>query len=174
MNIIFLLGMPFAGKTFWAKKLSENYGIPFVDMDEVIETEQKKSVAEIFESDGENMFRNLEHELLLKIIASYPRPLIVSCGGGTPIFFNNMELMNSAGCTVFLDIDIQVLTNRIEQKEDANERPLLASVADVADELQQLLGKRINIYEQARYKVQSSQVSITNFDKIFSLCISRH
>jgi len=172
MNIIFLIGMPFAGKTYWAKKLSENYGVPYVDMDELIEKAQGKTVSEIFETDGEANFRLLEHQLLATIIDSYQRPLIVSCGGGAPVFYDNMELMNKAGCTVFLDAGIATLAGRFEQKEEANERPLLASVSDIQSELKELFEKRKNIYKQAHYILHAEQISITNFDKIFSLCIS--
>ncbi|MBS1781152.1 MAG: shikimate kinase [Bacteroidetes bacterium] len=172
MNIIFLIGMPFAGKTYWAKKLSENYRVPYVDMDDMIEKAQGKTVSEIFETDGEANFRLLEHQLLATIIDSYQRPLIVSCGGGTPVFYDNMQLMNNAGCTVFLDAGIATLVDHFEQKEDTNERPLLASVSDIHGELQLLFEKRKNIYKQAHYILHSEQISITNFDKIFSLCIS--
>lgn len=172
MNIMFLIGMPFSGKTYWAKKLSENYGVPYIDMDEVIEKAEGKTVSEIFETDGEANFRILEHRLLETIIDTYQRPLIVSCGGGTPVFYDNMEIMKKAGCTVFLDAGIATLADRFEQKEDANERPLLASVSDIKSELQQLFEKRKNIYKQAHYILQAEQISIANFDKIFSVCIS--
>ena len=174
MNIIFLIGMPFAGKTYWAKKLSDHYDVPYIDMDAAIEAQTGKTIAQIFETEGQPFFRKLEQQLLHTIIDNYPRPLIVSCGGGTSIFSDNLSIMKQAGCVVYLTAAIETLVSRFEGVEENNERPLLASVPDIEEELVDLLESRKNIYEQAHYIIACEGLSVVNFEQIFSRCTDRH
>ncbi|MBS1771986.1 MAG: shikimate kinase [Bacteroidetes bacterium] len=173
MKIIFLIGMPFAGKSYWARKLSQHYNIPIADTDKIIESESGKSIAKIFETEGENAFRKMEQNTLDKLIAEHNEGLIVACGGGTPVFFDNMAKMKNAGCVIYLEANIITLTSRFESAEEKNNRPLLASLTDVEEGLLDLLDDRKNIYEQADYVLSVEGLSITNFDKIISECISK-
>ena len=94
MNLIFLVGMPGAGKTHWGRVWSEQHGFDFADLDEHIEAQAGLSIPEIFKGVGEQGFRVLEASVLLdSIAAAKGRDTIIATGGGTPIFDSNMITM---------------------------------------------------------------------------------
>jgi shikimate kinase len=106
--IVFLLGFMGSGKSFYAKGLSEHLHVPFVDLDQFIEKEQAMSISEIFEKMGEPAFRTLESialkqvyaDLLVRTTETQDKNGIlgvISCGGGTPCFNENMDWMNKHG-----------------------------------------------------------------------------
>ena len=149
--LIFLLGMMGSGKTTLGKELAEKLGYTFLDLDAVIEQKENKTIAEIFATEGQERFRELEREALQHIISNY-KQAIVATGGGTPCFFNNMTLMNASGETVFLDVSIESLAQRLS-KSDLSTRPLLAGKTQ--HELISFLGKtladRRQFYKQAKH-----------------------
>jgi shikimate kinase len=166
--------MPLSGKSYWAKKLSEELNIPFVDTDVIIESECRKPVATIFETEGEAVFRRFEKEVLDNIIAENKTPLIVACGGGTPVFNDNITAMKKEGCVIYLKANVITLTQRFENTEEQNGRPLLASITDIEIELETLLEERKYIYEQADYTIDVSDASVSNFEQIIQSCTGRH
>jgi len=87
------------GKTTIGKKLSKALQLPFIDLDTLIEKNENTSINTIFDTFGENYFREIERKYLLKVF-EYETGIIAT-GGGTPCFFNNMELMNKNGISVF-------------------------------------------------------------------------
>ena len=89
---IFLIGFMGSGKSMLGKSLASSTGFLFADLDKVIETDAGKSISEIFKNDGEEPFRVLEHEALLKIINTL-KDAVIAVGGGTPCFFDHMKLM---------------------------------------------------------------------------------
>ena len=97
---IFLIGFMGSGKTYWGKIWAAKCGLQFLDLDEVIEQEEKKSVDKIFEQNGEAYFRQRETEVLKTF--TQKQNCIIACGGGTPCFNNNMQWMNDNGTTVYL------------------------------------------------------------------------
>ena len=171
MSIIFLIGMPACGKTYRAKQLSAYYKIPYLDLDIEIETQSGKTIDTIFKEQGEEQFRHLEHQTLKNIIANNDSNLILACGGGTPIYHNNMNLMKDAGCVVYLNADIDILTARIQ--DDASFRPLLQS-NDLKSKLTALFEARKHIYEQADYYISAIEESARNFEQIIHSCTNRH
>jgi shikimate kinase len=88
--IVFLCGMMGSGKSSLGKKIASKMHWDFIDLDILIEEEEKKTISEIFKNSGENYFRNIETQALQKIILS-KKNVIVALGGGTPCFNNNME-----------------------------------------------------------------------------------
>jgi shikimate kinase len=118
---IFFIGLPGSGKSTFGKLLSERLKISFCDLDFEIEREIGKSISSIFETDGENVFRKLEQKALLTQIHQEGKT-VISCGGGTPCFFDNMQVMNAEGITIFLDVPINTIVKRIEKNAH---RPLL-------------------------------------------------
>ncbi|NDW12090.1 shikimate kinase [Bacteroides sp. 214] len=146
---IFLIGYMGAGKTTLGKAFARKLDIPFIDLDWYIEERFHKSVRSLFEERGEAAFRELERNMLHEVAAI--ENVIISTGGGTPCFFDNMEYMNAAGTTVFLDVNPKVLFRRLRVATQS--RPILQGKKD--DELfsfiKEGLEKRRLFYEQAKY-----------------------
>ena len=126
---IYLIGFMGAGKTYWGRQLGQKLGIPFFDLDELIEDDAGKSVNSIFEEEGEEYFRTREKEILYMVTESHDS-MVLSCGGGAPCFFNNIDYMNQKGITVWLNTPIDTLLSRL--KEEKHTRPLLKGLDDEA------------------------------------------
>lgn len=136
--------MPGSGKSTIARYLSKSLELPLYDLDKLIEEEQGKSISEIFETGREEAFRILEKNILLKVIENN-NVGVISCGGGTPCFFDNMAIMNSAGQTVYIDVPLATL---IERTSKSNKRPLLKENPE--RRLTELLGKREADYKKSQ------------------------
>ena len=149
-NRIYLIGFMGSGKSHIGKLLSLKLGYNFIDLDAEIE-KKGMSISKIFNQKGEDYFRNLEREILLETNNS--TKTIISCGGGTPCFFDNMEWMNRNGITIFLNPATEVLVERLKQEKE--KRPLLLNKSE--DEIQslieQLLRSRMEFYQKADYQI---------------------
>lgn len=126
MKPLFIIGYMGCGKTTFGKALAAATGLRFIDLDFYIEQRFHASVREIFASAGEAGFRNKEREMLHET-AEFS-DCIISCGGGTPCFFDNIDFMNSRGTTLWLKAPAEVLFARLVRKRD--KRPLLADKSD--------------------------------------------
>ena len=135
---IFLIGFMGSGKTHWGRQLSEKLKLPFFDLDEQIVFAEKKTINEIFAEKGEEYFRMKEKELLHTITESYGS-FIMSCGGGAPCYFNNIEYMNRAGTTVWLNTPLEILFKRLLKEKE--QRPLIKDLSD--DQLRVIHKKEI-------------------------------
>ena len=93
-SVIFLTGFMGSGKSTVGKLLAEQMSLDFIDFDSFIEQEQGKTITEMFDSGGEDKFRELEHEYLKKLLLK--KNVVISLGGGTPCFHNNIELINNS------------------------------------------------------------------------------
>ena len=123
---IFLIGYMGAGKTTLGKAFAREMGLTFVDLDWYIEERFHKSIRQLFTERGEDGFRELEKRMLHE--AAEFEDVVISTGGGTPCFLDNMEYMNTMGDTIFLDVDIKVLFRRL--KVAKQQRPLLVQKTD--------------------------------------------
>jgi shikimate kinase len=110
-----------SGKTTVGKRLAQNLGMQFIDLDSFIENRYHKSVSEIFAEKGETGFREIERNLLQEV-AQFEQ-VVISTGGGTPCFFDNMAFMNCEGETIYLQISPDELLNRLLRGQD--KRPLI-------------------------------------------------
>ena len=146
---IFLIGYMGAGKTTLGKAFAREMGLTFVDLDWYIEERFHKSIRQLFTERGEDGFRELEKRMLHEV-AEFEN-VVVSTGGGTPCFFDNVEYMNTMGDTIFLDVNIQVLFRRL--KVAKQQRPLLVQKTD--EELMAFitenLQKRLPFYTMAKH-----------------------
>ena len=153
---VFLTGYMGAGKTTLGKAFAKALGVPFIDLDWYIEERFHKSIKMLFAEHGEEGFRTLEQRMLHE--AGEFEDVVISTGGGTPCFFDNMSYMNSQGQTVFLDVSIDVLYRRL-RVATAN-RPILQGKSD--EELRtfiaEALEKRLPFYSQATYHFDGSQL----------------
>jgi shikimate kinase len=118
---IFLIGYSGVGKTYWGKLWSELSGLTFYDLDDMVEEQNEKTISEIFASDGEEHFRNLETAALRTFVNS--KNVIVATGGGTPCFNNNISWMNKTGVTVYLQSSAVNILKRLEGEKE--KRPLI-------------------------------------------------
>ena len=112
MRRIFLVGYMGAGKTTVGRALSKRTGLSFIDLDYYIEGRYRKTVSQIFAEKGEEGFRKIERNLLHEVAAF--EDVLVSTGGGTPCFFDNMDYMNACGATIYLKVSVEELARRLE------------------------------------------------------------
>jgi shikimate kinase len=145
---IYLVGYMGCGKSTIGRKVAEILGISFVDLDKYIEERYFRSVPAIFAEEGEERFREKERLSLLEV--SQFENVIVGTGGGAPCFFDNMEVMNNNGITVYIAPDTVVLAARLLKSK--NERPLLTgkSPAELIKFIDEALLKRAPFYEKAK------------------------
>lgn len=147
MNRIFLVGYMGAGKTTIGKVLSKLIGLTFIDLDYYIEGRFRKTVAQLFAERGEEGFRSIERNMLHEV-AEF-EDVLVSTGGGTPCFFDNMEFMNQQGTTIYLQVSVDELTSRLELCKHT--RPVLKN--RTGDELKafvaESLSGRLPFYQKA-------------------------
>lgn len=138
MKRIFLIGYMGAGKTTLGRSLAEELGLQFVDLDHYIEARQHKTVKEIFSEIGEDGFRQIERSSLVEV--SQFENVVISLGGGTPCFFDNMDVVNQTGISVYLKPSEEVLLMRLIKGK--HKRPLLANKSD--DEILQVIREQLS------------------------------
>lgn len=162
MTRIIIVGYMGSGKTTVGKALSKDMGIPFYDLDWYIESRMRKTVAQIFAELGEEGFRKIEYNMLHEV-AEFEN-VIISCGGGTPCFFDNMDYMNGQGETVYLKASPEVLYGHL--KMGKTERPLLKN--KTPEEMQvfiaEQLEKREPFYSKAKHTLDVNLLE--NYEKI--------
>jgi len=164
---IFLLGFMGSGKSYWGRQLSQKLQMPFFDLDEQIVNSEGTSINDIFDKKGEEYFRLLEKDTL-HIITESRESMIMACGGGTPCFFNNIEYMNQEGTTVWLDVPMKVLYERLI-KERAR-RPLLKNLSD--DQVWSFILKKFAdrkiYYEQSEIIINEDPILLDSLiEKVF-------
>ena len=121
MQRIILIGYMGAGKTTVGRELAKELGLMFYDLDWYITSRMRRTVAQLFEEHGEDGFRQIERNMLHEV-AEFEN-IVLSCGGGTPCFFDNMDYMNQKGETVYLKATPEVLYAHLKMGKGV--RPLL-------------------------------------------------
>jgi shikimate kinase len=150
----FLVGMPASGKSSVGRLLAKQLRLKFDDLDDIIVEKQGMPITDIFESKGEPYFRELEKDCLYKYIEREDN-YILATGGGAPCFFDNMKLMNEHGITIFLDVKIEDLYQKLLIK-GTHKRPLLKgkSPQKLRQELFDKYEYRKTFYNQSRICLQ--------------------
>src|SRR5690349_18024016 len=123
---IFLVGIMGSGKTYWAQRLAEQLNTDWIDLDQQIEKVTDMPVRDIFATQGEEYFRLKERDTLRQFAGN--ENIIISTGGGTPCFHNNIEWMNENGITIWLNVDSAILAERLIRKK--YKRPLISHLND--------------------------------------------
>ena len=162
MRRIILIGYMGSGKTTVGKALSKETGMMFYDLDWYIESRMRKTVAQIFAERGEDGFRKIEHNMLHEV-AEFEN-VIISCGGGTPCFFDNMDYLNGQGDVCYLKASPEVLYNHLLMGKV--ERPLIKgkSPEELIAFITEQVAKREAFYTKARYTLDVSLMD--NYEKI--------
>lgn len=149
--LIFLVGYMGCGKTTFGRELATALDWEFADLDELIEERYKISIHDFFIKYGEENFRRIENMMLREVLIK--NRIIISTGGGTPCFYNNMDLMNSHGVTIFLNTPVSVLIDRLINGK--RKRPLIMGLEmkELTLKINQHLAQRIKYYNMAQYKL---------------------
>lgn len=148
MRRIFLIGYMGAGKTTTGRELAKALGLEFIDLDQFIQARYQKTVSQIFQDVGEAEFRNIERNVL-KEIGDF-EDVIISTGGGTPCFFDNMQYMNNVGTTIYLKAHPEALSKRLNTCKE--KRPLIKdkNEEELYIYVTENLHKREPFYSQAK------------------------
>ena len=162
MTRIIIIGYMGAGKTTVGKALAAELQVPFYDLDWYIESRMRKTVKELFDERGEEGFRQIERNMLHEV-AEFEN-VIISCGGGTPCFFDNMDYMNQQGETVYLKATPDVLYDHLRMGRGV--RPLLLNKTpeEVQRFIREQLAQRESFYLKAKHVFDVSLMD--NYDKI--------
>ena len=162
MTRIILIGYMGAGKTTVGRQLALALGLQFYDLDWYIEMRYHKKVSEIFAEHGEDYFRDLERRMLHEV-AEF-EDVVISCGGGTPCFYDNIQYMNQQAETVYLKLEPEVLCMHLKMGRTV--RPLILGKTE--DELLQYIRQSLAelepFYKQAKHTLDVSLMD--NFEKI--------
>lgn len=148
---IILIGYMGAGKTTVGRHLAKELGVPFYDLDWYIENRMRMKVAQIFAERGEESFRKIERNMLHEV-AEFEN-VVISCGGGTPCFFDNMEYMNQQADVFYLKATPEVLHEHLLMGKSV--RPLIVgkSKEELHEFICEQLKKREPFYSQAKHTV---------------------
>ena len=135
------------------RKLAVALSLPFLDLDDVIEEAAQQPIRTIFTQQGEEAFRSLEQQALHQVVEQQ-EAFVLATGGGAPCFFNNMQYMNQQGITVFLDVPIPVIVQRM-QGQQITDRPLLHELDQnrLVQEYTAKFEKRLPIYRQVHITI---------------------
>lgn len=154
--IITLVGYMGTGKSHISNILSSKLNFKLFDLDQEISNKFELSIAEIFKNHGEIFFRKAEKETLNEILSS-EESVILSVGGGTPVYYDNMESINDKSISIYLRTGVSTLTERL--KKNKHKRPLIAKIAD--EDLPEFIAKHLfernSFYSKAHYIVDTDQ-----------------
>jgi len=163
---IYLIGFMGSGKTTLGRRLAKYANLQFIDMDDFIEERYCKTVPQIFAEEGEGEFRDKERKALEEL-AQFT-DIVIATGGGAPCFFDNIDLMNNTGKTVYLDIPPETLSTRLMQSK--TERPLIKgkSQKELVNFINHTLSKRNTFYKKAKYHITDPDTEPHEIIKIIS------
>lgn len=162
---VFLIGFMASGKSTVGKKLANKIGLPFVDLDDYIEEKYNTTIRLLIYDKGIDSFREIEKQALEILINKYNN-VMISTGGGTPCYFNNMDLMNRSGITIYLEVDIPILVNRLMNSK--KDRPLIwgKSREDLTVYAKDLLARRQAYYEKAQHTVNGKNLKLDSLVRV--------
>lgn len=145
-NII-LMGFMGSGKSTIGKLLSQEMKYSFIDLDSYIEHRYHKTINHLFDEKGEEEFRQIESEMLREVLQF--EEVVISTGGGTPCFNNNLELIRQSGITVYIEVDEDIICARLAKAKIS--RPLIKqkSEDEIRDYVRETILRRAPFYEQA-------------------------
>lgn len=164
MKNIVLFGFMGSGKSTVAKALSRKLNLPIMEMDKIIEQEEKKPINHIFSEHGEAYFRELEHKLIIRLCQQNNQ--IISTGGGVIKHEANVKLLEKEGITFSLIAKPETIYNRVKH---SNHRPLLKTEDPLAT-IKELLASREEAYRTAHYVIETDHLTVEQVaDKIYNI-----
>lgn len=159
MKSIFLIGFMASGKTTLGRALAAAMpGVRFIDLDEAIEAEAGRSVADIFADEGEAAFRRIESDVLRKVSHC---DSIIACGGGTPCRPENMDFMLEVGSVIYLTATSDRIVQRL-QEAPPGRRPLVDALLDNTEKLKEyvdnMIATRECYYKRAHHTFDANRL----------------
>ena len=155
--IISLIGYMGSGKSTTGKDLAKTLGYEFIDLDHYIENKYELTVSQIFEKFGELGFRKREKDTLAEVLQK--TNVVLSLGGGTPVYYDNIDVINANSVSIFLRVQLPQLVKRLENKKHT--RPLIAHLKD--DELTEFIAKHLfernHFYQKAKHTISIANQS---------------
>jgi shikimate kinase len=138
--------------------------LPFIDLDVEIERTEGTSISEIIDSKGELHFRKIESAVLKDLLEQNDTG-VFALGGGTPVFYNHMELLNAEGETIFLDVPVGELARRLEGDI---KRPLIQNKEDVTEFVAKHMFERRAYYSQAKHRIAGPSISVEELKAVLN------
>ncbi len=165
MKVVFI-GYMAAGKSLWAKRLAAKLGVDFIDLDTYLEDNYlNEKIFDFIEKKGELAFRKLEKLALLDLLAK-KNDMILATGGGAPCYFNNIDAINKTAISIFLNVSIKTLVNRLTLERE--NRPILKHIPD--DKLQEFIAKHLferNVfYRKANFILDEDDINLQNIENV--------
>lgn len=157
---VVLVGYMTSGKSSIGRLLARDLNMEFIDLDEYIEDQMKKSIATIFLEKGEIYFRKVENEMLSRVL-NENESVVLSTGGGTPCYGGNMKtILEHSNHSIYLQLPVSTLADRISNEKD--DRPLVKNIEN--EDLIEFVGKHLferrQFYVQAKHTVNADKKSI--------------
>lgn len=163
--LVFLTGFMGCGKSTVGRQLADELGFAFIDSDEQIEASVGMTIRELFEKQGEAAFRELETSFVSELDAK--ENTVVSVGGGLPCHHHLMDSLKRLGTVIYLETTPRTLTARLESER--SQRPLLSTVPDLTEFIEQKLGERSGIYQQAHFTVTTDDKTV---EQLVNACVA--
>ncbi|MCA4777725.1 shikimate kinase [Empedobacter stercoris] len=165
--IISLIGYMGSGKSTTGKDLAKALGFEFIDLDDFIEQKYQTKISDIFKKEGELGFRKKEREALKEILTT--TNIVLSLGGGTPVYYDNMEEIVKNSISIFMRVQLPQLVKRLENRKET--RPLIAHLSN--EEMTEFIAKHLfernQYYEKAKYTISiTTQSRLEILDEIMS------
>jgi shikimate kinase len=160
-----------SGKSTTGKLLAEKLKKDFIDLDIHIEETTGKTIKEIFDTEGEESFRFIEHEFLKKLMSK--NNVVISLGGGTPCFYNTMELINQNGTSVYIEMGVDTLVKRLSKVQ--NKRPLIRGIneVDLKYFINTNIEDRLPFYGKADYIIQAEKKTADELAEIIEKLLKK-
>ena len=166
MSNFYIIGFMGAGKTTIGKRFASKIGYQFIDLDDYIEKKNKHSIDSIFRLVGEEGFRKVENKALLEV--SLLKKTVISTGGGTPCFFDNITIINNTGTSIYLKYSSKFLHHRLTRAK--KKRPLIEEKKDnLLNYIEEILNIRDPYYLRAHYILENTNLKVSDLLEILGL-----
>ncbi|MCU4155315.1 shikimate kinase [Carboxylicivirga sp. A043] len=161
---IFLIGFMGSGKSTLGRRLKTELGWDFIDLDDYFEMRYQTTIKQFFAENGETAFREAERKMVSEVV--HKEKTIIATGGGAPCYFDNMQVMNKHGLTIYIKLSVNTLANRLSSPKQV--RPLVAGKS--GDELiayiTEKLTEREPFYNQAKVIADGDMLGVDGFVRI--------
>ncbi|GAA0879057.1 shikimate kinase [Algoriphagus jejuensis] len=156
---VVLVGLPGSGKSTFGRQLALELNFPFLDLDQQLEEKFQMKIPEIFSRHGEGKFREWETETLTELLQR-DSSFVLATGGGAPCFNDNMDLINESSISVYLDVPLESISNRLRVSKVQN-RPMFHGLdqGEITLKLKSLWAERNYYYSQAKIKLNGEDFS---------------
>ncbi len=171
MNLLFLIGMPGVGKSYWGQVWAAQHGWSFLDLDEQIQAFAGVCISEIFASVGESGFRLIESQVLADCIRGAGKvKTIIATGGGTACQLENIALMQASGHLILLQAKTKTLLRQLLLSSE--QRPILGTPTEPM--LEALAVAREEYYQAAPIQIEVEKIHKDTFAQILKACTNLH